>query len=85
MTDANQSFDTHHIAKEQEGRMAAGASIGFNAVKPFIQFQIAMMRVFAENIDRVARNYEIMKRASKPLATSSRSKAANRDVRQRRV
>ncbi len=58
MTDANQSFDARRMAKEQEGRMAASASIGFNAVKPFIQFQISMMRVFAENIDRVARNYE---------------------------
>jgi hypothetical protein len=58
MTDANQSFDARRITKEQEGRMAASASIGFNAVKPFIQFQISMMRVFAENIDQVARNYE---------------------------
>jgi len=58
MTDANQSFDARRMAKEQEGRMAASASIGFNAVKPFIQFQISMMRVFAENIDHVARNYE---------------------------
>jgi hypothetical protein len=58
MTDANQSFDTRRIAKEQEGRMAASASIGFNAVKPLIQFQILMMRVFAENIIQVARNYE---------------------------
>jgi hypothetical protein len=58
MTDANQSFDTRRIAKEQEGRIAAGASIGFNAVKPLIQFQILMMRVFAENIIQVARNYE---------------------------
>jgi hypothetical protein len=58
MTDANQSFDARRMAKEQEGRMAASASIGFNAVKPFIQFQISMMRVFAENIDQMARNYE---------------------------
>ena len=58
MTDANQSFDARRMAKEQEGRMAASASIGFNAVKPFIQFQISMMRVLAENIDQAARNYE---------------------------
>jgi hypothetical protein len=55
---ADQSLDARRIAREQEGRMAASASIGFNAVKPFIQFQISMMRVFAENIDQVARNYE---------------------------
>jgi hypothetical protein len=38
--------------------MAASASIGLNAVKPFIQFQTSMMRVFAENIEQAARNYE---------------------------
>jgi len=38
--------------------MAASASIGFNAAKPFVQFQISMMRVFAENIEQAARNYE---------------------------
>ena len=38
--------------------MAASASIGLNAIKPFIQFQTLMMRVFAENIEQAARNYE---------------------------
>jgi hypothetical protein len=38
--------------------MAASASIGLNAVKPFVQFQTSMMRVFAENIEQAARNYE---------------------------
>ena len=46
---ADQSLDARRMAKEQEGRMAASASIGFNAAKPFVQFQISMMRVFAEN------------------------------------
>ena len=55
---ADQSLDARRIAREQEGRMAASASIGFNAVKPFIQFQISMMRVVAENIEQAARNYE---------------------------
>jgi hypothetical protein len=55
---ADQSLDARRIAKEQEGRMAASASIGLNAVKPFVQFQTSMMRVFAENIEQAARNYE---------------------------
>src|SRR5207244_827599 len=44
---ADQSLDARRIAREQEGRMAASASIGLNAVKPFIQFQPSMIRVFA--------------------------------------
>jgi len=55
---ADQSLDARRMAREQEGRMAASASIGFNAIKPFIQFQTSMMRVFAENIEHAARNYE---------------------------
>ena len=55
---ADQSLDARRIAREQEGRMAASASIGFNAVKPFVEFQTSMMRVFAENIEQAARNYE---------------------------
>ncbi len=55
---ADQSLDARRIAREQEGRMAASASLGLNAVKPFIQFQTSMMRVFAENIEQAARNYE---------------------------
>ena len=58
MADANQSLDARRMAREQEGRMAASASIGFNAVKPFVEFQTSMMRVFAENIEQAARNYE---------------------------
>jgi len=51
-------LDARRMAKEQEGRMAASASIGFNAAKPFVEFQTSMMRVFAENIEQAARNYE---------------------------
>jgi len=57
-TMADQSLDARRIAREQEGRMAASASIGLNAIKPFVQFQTSMMRVFAENIEQAARNYE---------------------------
>jgi hypothetical protein len=55
---ADQSLDARRIAREQEGRMAASASIGLNAAKPFVEFQTSMMRVFAENIEQAARNYE---------------------------
>ena len=33
-------------------------AVRFNAAKPFVQFQISMMRVFTENIEQAARNYE---------------------------
>ncbi len=70
MADANQSLDARRMAREQEGRMAATAFRGLNVAQPFVQFQTSMLRMLAENSRRRA----IMKRASKPLATSSRTK-----------
>jgi hypothetical protein len=68
MAETTQSLDARRMAREQESRMAATASIGLNVAQPFVQFQTSMLRVFAESIEQAARNY-----ASKPLAASSRS------------
>jgi hypothetical protein len=73
---ADQSLDARRIAKEQEDRMAASASIGFNAAKPFVQFQTSMMRLFAENIDQAARNYEKSFQAISNIISQSRREAA---------
>ena len=58
MAEANQSFDARRMAREQESRMAATASMGLNVAQPFVQFQTSMLRVFAENIEQAARSYE---------------------------
>ena len=50
MADANQSLDARRMAREQDGRMAAAASIGLNIVQPFVQFQTSMLRVFAPQV-----------------------------------
>jgi len=58
MAEANQTLDARRMAREQEGRVAATASIGLNMAQPFIQFQTSLLRVFAENFEQTARNYE---------------------------
>ena len=73
---ADQSLDARRIAREQEGRMAASASIGFNAVKPFVEFQTSMMRVFAENFEQAARNYERSFEAVSNIIAQQRHDAA---------
>jgi len=55
---ADQSLDARRIAREQESRLAATASMGINAAKPFIQFQTSMLRLWADNFELAARNYE---------------------------
>jgi hypothetical protein len=58
MTDANQSLDVRRIARDQESRIAATASMGLNAAKPFVQFQTSILRLWADNFELAARNYE---------------------------
>jgi hypothetical protein len=58
MAEANQSFDARRMAREQESRMAATASMGLNMAQPFVQFHTSILRVFAENIEQAALNYE---------------------------
>jgi hypothetical protein len=58
MTDANQSLDMRRIARDQESRIAATASMGLNAAKPFVQFQTSILRLWADNFELAARNYE---------------------------
>ena len=57
-TEPNQSLDARRMAREQESRIAASTAIGLNAAKPVVQFQTSMLRVFAENFEQAARNYE---------------------------
>ena len=55
---ADTSLDVHRMAREQENRIAATAAIGINAAMPFVQFQTSMLRIWAENVESTARNYE---------------------------
>jgi hypothetical protein len=54
---ADTSLDIHRMAREQENRIAATA-IGINAALPFVQFQTSMLRIWGENFESAARNYQ---------------------------
>jgi hypothetical protein len=56
--------------------MAASADIGFRAAKPFVQFQTSMMRLFAENMEQAARNYEKSFEAVSHITAHSKREAA---------
>jgi hypothetical protein len=56
--DANQSLDARRIARDQESRLAAAAVVGLNATKPLLQYQTSMLRLWADNCELIARNYE---------------------------
>jgi hypothetical protein len=50
MIDGNQSFDS--------GRLATAPVVGLNATKQFLRYQASMFRLWADNCELMARNYE---------------------------
>jgi hypothetical protein len=55
----DQSLDARRMARDQESRIAAAAAVGLNAAKPLFQYQTSMLRLLADNVELVARNYEL--------------------------
>ena len=55
---AEQSFDITRTTRDQQRRIAAATAIGFNAIKPMLQFQVSLFRLWADNIEMLARNCE---------------------------
>lgn len=55
---ADQTLDARRIAREQENRIAAVSAVGLNAVKPLMQYQVSVLRLWADNVEMFVRNYE---------------------------
>jgi hypothetical protein len=45
-------------ASDPQRRITAVAAIGMNALKPIMNFQVSMLRMWADGIERFAGNYE---------------------------
>jgi len=52
ISNANQS------ARDPRRRIAEATAIGMNALKPIMHFQVSMLRMWADSIERFAGNYE---------------------------
>jgi hypothetical protein len=71
---ADRTLDTHRVAREQQRRVTAATAIGLNALKPVVQFQVSMLKLWA----RVSRGSRTtMKTGRKrwlvPLSRSTRN------------
>ncbi len=55
---ADQSLDARRIARDQEKRFAAAAAVGLDAAKPLFRYQTSILRLWADNFEMIARNYE---------------------------
>jgi len=46
------------FASESQRRIAAATAMGMNALKPMMHFQVSMLRMWADSIERLEANYE---------------------------
>ena len=55
---ADKTPSANGLAGDQQRRITAATAIGMNALKPIMHFQVSMLRMLANSIERFAGNYE---------------------------
>jgi hypothetical protein len=55
---ADKTSTATRFARDQQRRITAATAIGMNALKPIMHFQVSMLRMWANSIERFAGNYE---------------------------
>lgn len=55
---ADNTSSVSRFARGSDRRMPRSTAIGMNALKPILHFQVSMLRMWADSIERFAGNYE---------------------------
>ena len=55
---ADNTSNSDRLARDTQRRTTAATAIGMNALKPIMHFQVSMLRMWADSIERFAGNYE---------------------------
>ena len=55
---ADNTSDANRFARDPQRRITAATAIGMNALKPIMHFQVSMLRMWADSIERFAGNYQ---------------------------
>ncbi|MDA9438789.1 hypothetical protein XH98_06575 [Bradyrhizobium sp. CCBAU 51745] len=55
---ADKSANSNRFARDPQRGIAAATAIGMNALKPIIHFQVSMLRMWADSIERFGGNYK---------------------------
>jgi hypothetical protein len=69
---AEQKFDARRMARDQESRVAAAALVGLHAIK----YQASFLRIWADNAELFARNYERDLETYSSVVEAQRKRAA---------
>ena len=75
---ADKMSDAKRLAREQQSRMTAATAMGMNALKPIMHFQVSLLRMWADAIERFADNSrkELDKTAAAVEEQSDKERAA---------
>ena len=55
---ADKTPNASRFARDQQRRITEATAIGMNVLKPIMHFQVSMLRMWADSIERFAGNYE---------------------------
>jgi hypothetical protein len=55
---ADKISNANRFARDPQRRVTAATAIGMNALKPVMHFQVSMLRMWTDSIERFAGNYE---------------------------
>ncbi len=55
---ADNTSNSDRLARDAQKRTTAATEIGMISLKPIMHFQVSMLRMWADSIERFAANYE---------------------------
>ncbi|SDI23049.1 hypothetical protein SAMN05216338_10195 [Bradyrhizobium sp. Rc2d] len=55
---ADKTANANRFARDPKNPITATTAIGMNALKPIMHFQVSVLRMWADSIERFAGNYE---------------------------
>ena len=55
---ADNTSDANRFARDTQRRITAATAIRMNALKPIMHFQVSMLRMWADSIERFGEKYE---------------------------
>ena len=55
---ADKTPSATHFARDQQRRITEATAIGMNVLKPIMHFQVSMLRMLADSVERFVGNYE---------------------------
>ena len=73
---ADKPSDANRLARDPQRRITAATAIGMNALKPIMHFQVSMLKMCADSIERPVTKREWKK--PRPLSRNSQTRNAPR-------